>query len=204
MSFVKGTMDLKKGVTLTELLVAVTLISLIGAAAASINFSSRMGFIQAGKKARVSNEARLGMDHIVRHIRLANRVQKVWWFLFLWLDYDLNINTPLNTPADFTDDFMCLYVYFPWQKKIRCGFSGPGGGGWSWEDITNPRTAQGAGADITACAFNVQDGSADVPIVTVQITAVDKSIPPAPPQGTANNPVVTLTTKTALWCKGRN
>ena len=176
-------MNLKKGVTLIEILIAVTLISLVGAAVANINFVSRMGFLQAGKKVKVSDEARIAMEHMVRHIRLANRINPASGNnlaqIQIWIDDD-------KDPADFTNDTMVTYQWL--SNQILFSDTDVG--------ITNEVIAR----EVTSCDFTVQDGPGFTPIVTIAITVVDKAALPV----SANNPQVGLQTEVALWCKGRS
>ncbi|MEA3560841.1 MAG: prepilin-type N-terminal cleavage/methylation domain-containing protein [Candidatus Omnitrophota bacterium] len=200
-------MNSEKGFTLVEVLIAITLVFLIGAAIVNIDFASRIGFIQAGNKSKVINEARFAMKHITRNLRLANQVSinslpSGIITMTLRLDYDLSTNTPLNTPSDFTDDYECQYRYQPAQRKITYAHKSlAGGGGWGvFEDITNPSIAGGAGGDVTACSFNFLGGPASVPAVTITIKVRAKAGLPVSP----SNPEVNLQTKVILRCRGRS
>ena len=117
-------MDSEKGFTLVEVLITITLVFLIGAAIVNIDFASRIGFIQAGNKSKVSNEARFAMKHITRNLRLANQAKVIagGTRITLRLDHDLSTNTPLNTPSDFTDDYECRYEYQAGPHKIRYAY----------------------------------------------------------------------------------
>jgi Tfp pilus assembly protein PilW len=176
----------RKGISLIELLIAVTLISVVGLAIVSIDFASRMGFIQAGKRAKVSDEARFAMGHITRHIRLANRINPTsgnnLTQIQIWIDDD-------KDPSNFSNDTMLTYSL----SGNQILFSDTDAG------ITNEVIAQG----VTSCDFTVQDGTGSVPVVTISITVVDRPTPP-PPLGSPNNPRVTLESKASLWCKGRS
>lgn len=60
----------KKSFTLTELLIAMVLTSLVILAVTSVDITSRKFFAAASKEARVQNEAKIAMEHILEHVQL--------------------------------------------------------------------------------------------------------------------------------------
>ena len=60
----------KESFTLTELLIAVVLTGLVILAVSSVDITSRKFFAVANKEARAQNEAKIAMEHIVKHLQL--------------------------------------------------------------------------------------------------------------------------------------
>ena len=102
----KKSLTYQKGITLVELLIAVTLLGLIAAAGTAIDFTSRMALIRGTKRVDVRGRASFAMEHMVRHIRFANKVSPTsgtgLTTIDLWRDDD-------NTPGDITDDTQLTY-----------------------------------------------------------------------------------------------
>jgi len=201
-----------RGFTLTELIIAVSLLGIVITGVAGIDLASRRSFISASRRARVQDGARYAMEHMVRKIRLANRIDPTSGSdtqILLRMDYDPSKPTAdpesvLNTPGDF-DDYWVEYQYSPpttpantIQYRYSTIKSVDLPDDWSsWETI-----AKGVLDPATELynLFVVKDGATDVPIVTIIIKI--RHYPDQPKS--ANNPEATLQTATALWCKGRS
>lgn len=82
-----------KGFTLTELLIAVLLMSVIALGVTSINVSSRRFLISAGHQANAQSEARFAMEHMMRNIREGDNVITV-------SSNDIRIRMPFGWPYD--------------------------------------------------------------------------------------------------------
>jgi len=70
----KKSLTYQKGITLVELLIALTLLGLIAAAGGAIDFTSRMALIRGKERVNVRGRASFAMEHMVRHIRFAKEV----------------------------------------------------------------------------------------------------------------------------------
>lgn len=202
----KKSLTYQKGITLIELLIAITLLGIIAAAGTAIDFTSRMALIRGTKRVDVRGRASFAMEHMVRHIRLANRVSPATGTVTgikLRRDYDSS-GSPLNTPEDFID-YWVEYQYSPpttTANTIQYRYStvkslDPPGSWSSWETIAkgvlNPSVAPSYNL------FDIKDGATDVPSVT--ITIMLRKFPGQPES--VNNPEVTLKSRANLWCRGR-
>ena len=166
-----------RGITLVELVIALTLLGLIAAAGTAIDFTSRMALIRGKKRVDVRGRASFAMEHMVRHIRLANEVSNGGASIHIWLDYNLSTSpyTPLNS-ADPNDDYEAKYEVV--SKKLRYGYKWVGSGVWNWEDIAT---------DVDSCSFAISSNPSNV---TISITL------------TSGAESVSLESTVSLWCKG--
>ena len=117
----------REGFTLTELIVVVSFLGIVVMAVGGIDLVSRRSLIAANRKARVQDEVRYAMEHMVRKIRLANRIDPTsgsgYTQIQLRMDYDPSKPTDdpesvLNTPGDF-NDYWVGYQYLADEKKIQ-------------------------------------------------------------------------------------
>ena len=147
----------KKGITLIELLIAVTLLGLVMAAAAAIDFTSRMALVRGTKKVDVSGRARYALEHMTRHIRFANNVSPTSGpaaTIILWIDDN-------NTPGDTADDNQLTYAFSGTQILFSDADN----------SITNEVIADG----VTACNFNINNDPSSV-MISITITSGTESI----------------------------
>ena len=101
----------RRGVTLTELMIAVSLTGLLFASAGSV-YVSATSFLNEQRRKWERTRTLIAMEHMVRRIGLANAVVigpdddqiKVRW------DY-VNDRVPLGTPGDVTDDTWLKYRF---------------------------------------------------------------------------------------------
>ncbi len=101
---------LNKGVSLTELLLATILLSVIFLACISL-YLSAMNFLKAQKDRWARIDSFLAMEHVARRIVLGNDIlvnpaQK--WVKVRW-DYQGDYNVPNRTPENFADDQWLKY-----------------------------------------------------------------------------------------------
>ncbi len=177
----------KKGITLIELLIAATLLGLIMTAATAIDFTNRMALIRGVKKVDASGKARYALEHMTRHIRLANEVSGGGTNIVIRSDYDLSTGLANKTPSRFTDDWEAEYGYQAASEKLSYRYRSPGfwgvPGPWSsWEDIAT---------GVASCNFTVNDNGVP-PSVDISITV------------TSGTESISLDTTVGLWCKGSN
>lgn len=103
----KKSLTYQKGITLVELLIAITLLGLIAAAGTAIDFTSRMALIRGTKRVDVRGKASFAMEHMVRHIRFANEISPTSGTattINLWIDDN-------NTPGNRADDNRLTYRF---------------------------------------------------------------------------------------------
>ena len=101
-----------KGFTLTEILIAVVLMSMVILAVSSLDIVSRRFFESTSKQSQLQDEARIAMEHIVKNLTSANGLfdlgagdpNTIW----ARLDRDAAGN-PNNTPWDSSDDTWICY-----------------------------------------------------------------------------------------------
>ena len=173
----KKSLTYQKGITLVELLIAITLLGLIAAAGTAIDFTSRMTLIRGTKRVDVRGKASFAMEHMARHIRFANKVSGGGTSIFIGSDYNLQTGVALKTPSNFTDDYEANYQVV--SKKLRYRYRRVGLRWSNWEDIAT---------DVTACRFTINN---DPPNVKISITI------------TSGTESVSLETIVGLWCKGK-
>ncbi len=180
----KKSLTYQKGITLVELLIAITLLGLIMAAGTAIDFTSRMALIRGTKRVDVRGKASFAMEHMARHIRFANEVSGGGTSIHIWLDYkdcDIQSVSALKTPSNFTDDYEAEYKHEVALNKLRYRYKWVGSGVWSnWEDIAT---------DVTACSFTISNDPSNVKISITVTSGVES---------------VSLETTVSLWCKGNS
>ena len=183
--FLKKSLTYQKGITLIELLIAITLLGLIMAAATAIDFTSRMALIRGTKKVDASGKARYALEHMTRHIRLANEIiSSSATNIVIRSDYDLSTGFATKTPSEFSDDWVAEYDYEATSDELRYRHK-PVGGLWGfddWEEIVT---------DVTSCNFTVRDNGVP-PSIDISITV------------TSGTESISLDTTVGLWCKGSN
>ncbi len=188
--FLKKSLTYQKGITLVELLIAITLLGIITAAGTAIDFTSRMALIRGTKRVDVRGRASFAIEHMARHIRFANRVSvSGWTSIHIWLDYrncDIQSVSALNTPSNFTDDYEAKYEYRPASKELRYAYIAPGGTWSSWNNMEVIAT------DVTTCRFTINNDpiNNNPSNVTISITI------------TSGAEIVSLDTTVSFWCKG--
>ncbi len=154
----------KKAFTLTEILIAAVLMTMIILAVSSLDIVSRRFFKSTGEQSKLQDEARIAMEHIVKNLTLANGL------LFLgagdpntiWASIDRDANgNPRNTPWDSSDDiWICYRRWSPGGERIRY-YSNTNAGAFvgNFEDIADG-----------VCEFAVNDNVVTVMITDVPIT----------------------------------
>lgn len=116
----------RRGLTLTELIIASALLAMVILAIGGISISSRYALVWTNNKAMSASKAGIGMDHMVRNLRIANRVEvrsgpnDPSWEIWAWIDRD-------NTPADPTDDAEIRYIRHvdPASRKSSLRYGDP-------------------------------------------------------------------------------
>ncbi len=186
--FLKKSLTYQKGITLIELLIAMTLLGIIAAAGTAIDFTSRMALIRGRNRVDVRGKASFAMEHMARHIRFANEVSGGGSSIQMRLDYedcDIQSVSALNTPSNFTDDYEAKYEYIEefkgGTKELKYAYI-PLGGTWpSWNDMEVIAT------DVTAVSFTINNDPSNVTILITIKSGVE---------------AVSLETTVSLWCKG--
>ena len=172
----------RNGITLVELLIAVTLLGIIAAAGTAIDFTSRMALIRGTKRVDVRGKASFAMEHMVRHIRFANKISPTSGTattINLWIDDN-------NTADNMADDTKLTYSF----SANRILFSDTDHG------ISNEVITDG----VVNCRFGIDSWPGNYPhAVTITITL--RKLPGQ--SESANNPEVTLKSRANLWCRGR-
>jgi prepilin-type N-terminal cleavage/methylation domain-containing protein len=102
----------QNGVTLIELLVAVSLISVVFVAVTGVYISAKK--VMGGLEGRdISLGGAIAIEHMSRNIGLGNRVELLDGNKQVTVRWDYNNSSaPLNTPNNFTDDRLLRYRFF--------------------------------------------------------------------------------------------
>ncbi len=182
----KKSLAYQKGITLVELIIALTLLGLIAAAGTAIDFTSRMALIRGKKRVDVRGKASFAMEHMARHIRFANEasVSGGGTIIEIRLDYkdcDIQSVSALNTASNVTDDYKAKYEYRLASKELRYAYIPPGGTWPSWNNMEVIAT------EVTACSFTINNNPPNVKI-SIRLTSGAE--------------IVSLETTVSLWCKG--
>jgi len=178
----KKSLTYQKGLTLVELLIAITLLGLIAATGIVIDFTSRMALIRGKKRVEVRGKASFAMEHMVRHIRFANKVSGGGINITIRSDYNLQTGAALKTPSNFTDDYEANYEREVASNKLRYRYRSGSGGWGNWEDIAT---------DVTSCSFTIiSSDPPGVEKVKISMTVISGA------------EIVSLETTVSLWCRG--
>lgn len=174
----------KKAFTLVELLIAFTLLGVIAAAALAIDYTVRNALVRGTKRVNVYGKASFAMEHMIRHVRLANDAELKPNKLLITSDYNLGDGSVLGTPSDITDDYEARYEYDRGRSELIYKYKQKQDG-TNWNKIP----AKDIITDVADCNFTIHS---DPPNVEISITV------------TSGTESVTLHTTVGLWCKGRS
>jgi prepilin-type N-terminal cleavage/methylation domain-containing protein len=114
----------QNGVTLIELLVAVSLISVVFVAVTGVYISAKK--VMGGLEGRdISLGGAIAIEHMSRNIGLGNRVELLDANKQVTIRRDYSSSTaPLNTPSNTTDDSFIRYRFFS-DNTLRFDTHGP-------------------------------------------------------------------------------
>ena len=188
-----------RGVTLIELMVSVSLLWIVVIAVAGIDLASRRSLISANRRARVQDEARFAMEHMVRNIRLGNEISPTSGTnltnVRVRINRDVNGN-PLNSPADTSDDTWVRYDFDSTNYRIL----------YVPPTLTEP-TSPGdevLAKDITNLDFDILNQPVQPVFLTIDLTAAYVPSAYDPSSVDPNNPGATLHGGVNLRCKAKD
>lgn len=175
----------KRGFTLVEVLVAISLIMLVLLAGGSIDIVGGRALALSRRRARVQDEAMLAMDHMVRNIRLANWIDPTsgTGFAQVMVDDD-------NSPANLADDTTITYNLSVNQILFSDSDAG----------ITDEVIAK----DITNLDFDIVNQPVQPVFLTIDITAAHDPSTYDPSSVDPNNPGATLHAGVTMRCRARD
>lgn len=191
----------KKGVTLFELIIASALLGLVAIGAGGIHLASRRSFIWSDREARVQDEARYAMEHMVRNIRLGNKISPTSGTnltnVRVKIDRDVNGNpNPYPSAGDISDDTWVRYDFDSANHKIL--YVPP-----TLIEPTEPGTDVIA-KDITNLDFDIVDQPVRPAYLTIDITAAHNPSTYDPSAISSTNPGVVLHSGVSLRSRARD
>lgn len=210
----------KIGITLLELLIAISILVMIGVGAMGLHIASRRALASAARLAGVHDEARHAMEHMVRNIRLGNLIDSDANSATPLTPLPFNTNeihvrmdwnpttspsSPINSPANFDDDYEVWYRYDSNQIQVNYRsppWTAPGPGAWSgWvpiaAGIVDPTV-------LSSPIFTIENDPASPIFLTIDLTAAHDASTYDPTSVDPDNPGVTLQAGVNLRCRARD
>jgi len=179
----------KRGITLLELLIAISILVMIGVGVMGLHIASRRTLASAARLVGVHDEARHAMEHMVRNIRLANTIV---------LPEATEVNITIDDdrdPADPNNDTAIAYRLSD-NEILYSNIDTDG----DPPDIVDDPIA----GNIYSLAFNIAADPVDPIFLTIDITAAHDASTYDPTSVDPDNPGVTLHAGVILRCRARD
>jgi len=187
----------REGFTLTELIVAVSLLEIVVVAVAGIDLASRRSLLLASRRARVQDEVRYAMEHMVRNIRLGNKIRPTSGtdLTNVWVRVDRDVDGyPQNSPDNTNDDTWVRYDFIAADYEIK----------YVPPQTDEPDVLPGTEVPIAKDIYNLDFDIVDQLFLTIDLTAAYDPSTYNPSTVDPNNPGVTLHAGVTLRCKAKD